>query len=284
MLKNVVVTGTSTGIGRAAALLLDERGYRVFATVRRPADAASLQAEGSDRLHPIVMDLTDEASVEEAMKEVAGVVGPTGLHGLVNNAGVGMGGPVEFLPLDDWRHQFEVNVFGQVAVTRHAMPMIRDARGRVVFVGSIGGRIATPINACYSASKFAINAVADSFRREVAEWGIKVVLVEPGGTVTAIRETSLSWLDDLEKRLPERSFELYGHWFDSARDGLADEKPGSANPPEAVAEVIHTALTAPKPRPRYPVGKDAKMAALIARFVPDRALEAAFRRMAPKRT
>src|SRR5436190_1791572 len=182
----VVVTGASTGIGRATALLLDRRGYRVFAGVRKDEDERSLAEEGSDRLTPIRIDVTEERSISAAMKQVEEAVGENGVAGLVNNAGVGGGGPMEFIPIDDFRHTMEVNVVGQVAVTQAFLPLIRKGRGTVVFIASIGGRVASPFMSDYSASKFGVEALGDTLRREVGRWGIDVVVVEPGSIATEI--------------------------------------------------------------------------------------------------
>jgi NAD(P)-dependent dehydrogenase (short-subunit alcohol dehydrogenase family) len=184
--STVVVTGTSTGIGRATALHLDRLGYRVFAGVRRAEDAVRLRSEGSERLAPVLLDVTDIGSIEAAAKTVSAEVGERGLAGLVNNAGIVTGGPLEFVPLDELRRQLEVNTVGPVAVIQHFLPLVRRGRGRVVFVSSIGGRFSQPIVGPYCASKFALEALADALRMEVAPSGIHVSLVEPGAVKTMI--------------------------------------------------------------------------------------------------
>ena len=163
----VVVTGASTGIGRATALLLDKQGYRVFAGVRKQADAKSLAEEGSDKLTPITIDVTKQRSITSAKNKVQRAVGKDGLVGLVNNAGVGDGGPVETMDLDVLRNVLEVNLVGQVAVTQAFLPLIRKAPGTIVFIASIGGRIATPFMSPYNTSKFAVEALGESLRQEL---------------------------------------------------------------------------------------------------------------------
>ncbi|WP_456426505.1 SDR family oxidoreductase, partial [Rhodocaloribacter sp.] len=184
--NNVVITGASTGIGKACALDLDARGFAVFATVRRAEDAKALEAEASPRLRTLFLDVTDAASIAAAAETVAGSVGEAGLHGLVNNAGIAMAGPLEGMPLDAFRRQFEVNVTGQVAVTQAFLPLLRKARGRIVNMGSIGGISVLPFVGAYCASKFAFEALTDSLRMELAPWGIEVVIVEPGSVATPI--------------------------------------------------------------------------------------------------
>ena len=182
----VVVTGASTGIGRATALYLDAKGYLVFPGVRKEADAEGLRQQGSDRLAPVMIDVTDEKSIASAREQVAEAVGERGLAGLVNNAGVGGGGPIEFIPLDELRSTLEVNLIGQVAVTQAFLPLIRRRKGTIVFIASIGGRVASPFMSPYNTSKFGIEALGESLRHELAPWGIDVAVVEPGSIDTEI--------------------------------------------------------------------------------------------------
>ena len=158
---SIVITGASSGIGEACALYLDELGYRVFAGVRKPAAGEALKAKASKRLAPVILDVTDVASIDRAVETVKAAVGAAGLAGLVNNAGIGVGGPLEVVPLADLRKQFEVNVIGQVAVTQALLPLLRQGRGRIVNMGSIAGRATMPFMGPYSASKFALEALTD---------------------------------------------------------------------------------------------------------------------------
>jgi NAD(P)-dependent dehydrogenase (short-subunit alcohol dehydrogenase family) len=269
----VVVTGASTGIGRATALLLDRYGYRVFAGVRKEADAERLAADGSDRLTPITIDVTDEQSIASAKEGVSEAVGDDGLAGLVNNAGVGDGGPVEFVPIEDFRNALEVNVVGQVAVTQAFLALIRKAKGTVVFMASIGGRISSPFMSPYSASKFGLEAVGDSLRREVRPWGIDVVVVEPGSIATEIWRKGTETMNDQLARMPEDASRLYGPQLARFGKAFLEGTGGRGIPPEKVGEVVHKAISSDRPKTRYLVGTDAKVAARLNGALPDRAFD-----------
>lgn len=268
----VVVTGSSTGIGRATALELDRIGYRVFAGVRKDSDADSIRGDGSDRLEPLTIDVTDQGSIEAAQGTVAEKIGDGGLACLVNNAGVAVPGPVELLALDDLRRQLEVNLVGQVAVTQAFLPALRQARGRLVFVSSVGGRISLPFNAAYHMSKWGVEALGDALRLELAPWDIDVVLIEPGSIATPIWEKGAAEGDALEESADERARELYAARLEKFRDA-AMETGAEGIPPERVADVIADALTAERPKTRYLVGSDAKRNALVHKLVPDRVFD-----------
>ena len=281
---NVLVTGATTGIGEATALHLDELGFRVFAGVRQPMAGASLRSRSSERLTPVLLDVTDPAGIEAAAKTVATEVGDAGLTGLVNNAGVSVTGPLEFVDLDELRNQLEVNVVGQIAVLQAFMPAIRQGRGRVVNVGSMGGYNAAPFVGPYSASKFALEALTDSLRRELRAWGIEVSIIEPGSIETAIWGKGWSYADDHKAKASERELELYGDAFDTMTDYMKNVSE-RAIPARKVAEAVHHALTASRPKTRYRVGVDARVARWITRLLPDRAQDALLARMIglPKR-
>jgi NAD(P)-dependent dehydrogenase (short-subunit alcohol dehydrogenase family) len=274
----VVVTGASTGIGRATALLLDQKGYRVFAGVRKDEDAKSLKAEGSERLKPIKIDVTKERSIAAAKRNVGKAVGDEGLVGLVNNAGVGGGGPMEFVPIDDFRDTVEVNLVGQVAVTQAFLPLIREGRGTVVFLASIGGRIASPFMASYSASKFALEGIGDTLRREVSPWGIDVVVVEPGSIATEIWRKGSDQVEEQMERMPSDAERLYGDQMRSWAQAFLVETGGRGIPPKKVAQVIHRAIRSDKPKARYLVGTDAKVGAKLHAAVPTRTFDRMLRR------
>jgi NAD(P)-dependent dehydrogenase (short-subunit alcohol dehydrogenase family) len=265
----VVVTGASTGIGRATALLLDQKGYRVFAGVRKQADAKSLAEEGSDRLTPITIDVTKERSIKSAKDKVQRAVGKDGLVGLVNNAGVGDGGPVETMDLDVLRNVLEVNLVGQVAVTQAFLPQIRKVPGTVVFIASIGGRIASPFMSPYNTSKFAIEALGESLRQEVAPWGIDVVVVEPGSIDTPIWEKGAQTIDEQMAKLSSAAKRLYSKQL-RRMDEVLTETASRGISPDKVAKVIHTAISSDKPKHRYLVGRDAKIAARLKGTLSDR--------------
>jgi NAD(P)-dependent dehydrogenase (short-subunit alcohol dehydrogenase family) len=269
----VVVTGASSGIGEACARGLAQRGFRVLAGVRGDADAERVAAL-HDRVEPARVDVTDQATVD-ALKERVGD-GP--LAGLVNNAGISVSGPLEFVPLDEWRRQLEVNVIGQVAVTQALLPALRRGRGRIVNIGSVGGRVAVPLLSPYAASKFALEGITDSLRRELAPLGVHVSIVEPGAIATRIWEKGVAAADELMAGAPPEAEEVYGPTIAAIR-AEAGKAAADAVPPEEVAKVVEHALTAPKPRTRYPVGRDAKQRIRASALLPDRAFDALVARM-----
>lgn len=276
-MAEILVTGASTGIGEACALRLDRGGHRVFAGVRRQVDADRLKAQGSSRLTPVFLDVTDAVQVEAVAKEIAAEAGS--LAGLVNNAGIGKGGPIEFLSLDDWRHQFEVNVIAQVGVTQAMLPLIRKGNGRIVFIGSIGGKSSTQLLAPYSASKFAIEAIGESLRHELRPWHISVSVIEPGAIKTAIWDKASEEADRLERELPDEARDRYANHIAALRRAM-EMQTRRGIPPDSVARAVEHALFSDRPRTRYPVGPDAKVQTALVRFLPDRVREAIIRRFA----
>ena len=274
----VLVTGTSTGIGEATVRRLDRDGHTVFAGVRREEDGRRLQEGASSRLTPVLLEVTDEAAIAAAAKTIGDQVGAAGLDGLVNNAGVVRGGPLEYLPMEEWRTQLEVNVIGQVAVTRAFIPLLRQARGRVVFIGSIGGRLGTPLMGPYNASKFAIAGIAESLRRELHPAGIRVLLVEPGGVKTPIWDKGRAYADELQAQLPEEAMERYRPVMDAVMKGAEFQSRHGVSP-DKVAEVIEHALTSSRPRARYLVGRDALAVGVATRLLPDSVKDVLIRRL-----
>ena len=267
--KAVVITGASTGIGNACALHLDKKGFQVFAGVRKQADAVALQEQASERLTQVYLDVTKSASIASAAEVVATAVGDAGLAGLINNAGIAVGGPLEFLPTDALRRQLEINVVGQIAVTQAFLPLLRMGRGRIVNMGSISGRVAMPLMGPYSASKFALGALTDSLRVELYPWGIEVSIVEPGAIDTPIWEKSLSAANKMAEAWPQQAYTLYGQAMNAARQTTVDAS-RSAAPVDKVVEAVTHALTAKHPKTRYLVGRRTWVAALIAKFLSDR--------------
>lgn len=265
----VVVTGASTGIGRASALFLDRKGYRVFAGVRKDEDAKSLSEQGSERLEAIKIDVSKERSISSAKRTVEDAIGSGGLVGLVNNAGVGGGGPIEFMDLDELRNVLEVNLVGQVAVTQAFLPLLRRGKGTIVFLASIGGRIASPMLSPYNISKFGVEALGESLRHEVAPWGIDVAVVEPGSIDTAIWTKAAEQVDERTGQLSEDAVRLYGKQLSRFGEVL-QETASRGISPDKVAETIHHAISSDKPRHRYLVGTDAKVAARLKGTLPDR--------------
>ena len=268
----VLITGASTGIGRVTALLLAREGFRVFAGVRREADGERLRAAASGGLTPVMLDVTDASSIDAAARGVEGAAGPGGLAGLVNNAGIVISGPLEVLPLDELRRQFEVNVFGLVATTQAFLPMIRRGGGRVVNVGSISGRVAFPFLGPYCATKFALEALSDALRMELRPWGIHVVGVLPGSVVTPIWEKSRALAEESLERLPAEKKEPYRERMNRFRDASVESGRDGISA-DSVACVILRALTEKRPRTRYLVGRNARVGALLAHLLPDRAMD-----------
>jgi len=267
--KNLVITGASTGIGQACALHLDSLGWRVFAGVRKQADADLLQEKASGQLTPIFIDVTKPDTITTAAELVTEAVNDEGLTGLVNNAGIAVGGPLEFLPVENLRQQLEINVIGQVAVTQAFLPLLRKARGRVVNMSSISGRIAMPFFGPYSASKFALEALSDSLRRELYPWGIDVISIQPGAIDTPIWDKGLSAGEKVAASLPEEGKQLYGPLLDNLRETVLDTA-NKGIPPQEVANAVTHALSARRPKTRYVIGKDANLAAFVVKLLPDR--------------
>jgi NAD(P)-dependent dehydrogenase (short-subunit alcohol dehydrogenase family) len=265
----ILITGASTGIGEACARWLDRRGHVVFAGVRRDADGERLRHGSSDSLRPIVIDVADAGSIARARDEVERAVGETGLGGLVNNAGIAVAGPLEFVPIETLRRQLEVNVVGQVAVTQAFLPLLRRARGRIVLMGSIGGRMSTPFLGPYCASKFALEALADALRVELQPWGLHVSIIEPGSIATPIWTKSDEGTERMLKNVREDVERLYGRAVAALRHAAAETGRRGIHP-DAVAEVVERALTAARPRTRYLVGRDARFRGVLGLFVPDR--------------
>lgn len=267
--KAVVITGASTGIGRACALYLDRLGFRVFAGVRKKPDGEALQESSSDRLRPIYLDVTDSETIRAATEIVRGDCGSKGLSGLVNNAGVAIAGPLEFIPLDSLRSQLEINVVGQIAVTQALLPLLRSGKGRIVNMSSVSGRVAAPFLGPYSASKFALEALSDSMRLELRPWDIYVSVVEPGPIATPIWKKSRTETSNMLAELPAQMQQLYGESIKATEvwgRGITSDMPS----PEMVTRAVAHALTANHPRTRYRIGKASIVADLVARFAPDR--------------
>lgn len=265
----VVVTGASTGIGAACALDCVGRGMTVFAGVRDPRAGEALAAKGGPSLIPLTLDVTDERSIKQSAEVVQGVVGEGGLGGLVNNAGIVIGSPLEVIPLSQLRKQLEVNVIGQIAVTQAYLPLLRRGRGRIVNMGSIAGRGTIPLLGPYSASKFALEALTDALRMELQPWGIQVSIIEPGAIATPIWEKSAKEAEGLEALASEEAKALYGEAVARIREAIA-QAAQRAIPPEAVVRAVHHALTSSRPHTRYLVGRDAKLRAWMVKWLPDR--------------
>lgn len=264
-MKTALVTGSSSGIGRATVRRLDQAGWKIFAGVRKEEDAAKLREESSPRLEPLILDITDPEAIAAAAERIGAE--PGGLDGLVDNAGNAVAGPLEVLPIEDFRRQVELNLIAQVAVTQAMMGPLRTARGRIVMVSSMGGRVALPLTGAYHAAKFGLEAVGDSLRQELAPWGIKVVLIEPGSIDTPIWKSGQDEAEDLLERAPKGMRELYGATIDRYRKVVQDTAERGI-PAEKVAAKIQHALEARRPRSRYLIGIDAQVMARLKPLVP----------------
>jgi NAD(P)-dependent dehydrogenase (short-subunit alcohol dehydrogenase family) len=264
---DVLITGAGKGIGRACALRLARAGHRVFAGVRDPAAGEQLQREAAS-ITPLPLEVTDAQQIAEAADVIKRETGASGLYGLVNNAGIAVAGPLEFLPVEELRRQLEINVVAQIAVTQALLPHLRRAHGRIVNIGSIAGKSAMPMIGPYAASKFALEALTDSLRVELMSWGIRVSIVEPGVIATPIWETSAATADRIMERMPPEAFEFYGRIIKGMKARVA-EATTRGLPPERVAAAVEHALFAARPKTRYLIGRDAKIRLMLQRL-PDR--------------
>ena len=268
--RTVVVTGASTGIGAACAHYLGEKGFGVFATVRKQSDADKIAALGRPRLTPLFLDVTDGASIAQAAQTVEAALDGAGLAGLVNNAGVSVDVPLECVDIGALRHQLEVNAIAPVVVTQAFLPMLRRAHGRVVNVSSVNGRVATPVSGPYCMSKFALEAFTDCLRQELADWGMHVVAVEPGAIDTVMWDKGRE--DDWSAEASKQNLDLYGEAYRAFRR-FSEKNAASAISCDAVSQAIFKALTAKTPRTRYLVGTDARAYVLLAQICPTRVVD-----------
>jgi NAD(P)-dependent dehydrogenase (short-subunit alcohol dehydrogenase family) len=265
----IVVTGASTGMGAATARELTRRGFHVLAGVRREIDADALRGEG---IEPHILDITVESDVAAIADRVA--ADPLGrpLRALINNAGIAVNAPVEALPIAEWRRQFEVNLFGHVAMIQALMPSLLRSSGTVVNISSVGGKVALPTYPAYAGTKFALEALSDSMRREVNDLGVKVVVVEPGAVKTEMAQRGVATADRLKAGMTADQLERYGGLID-AMSSLARSYDTDGVPAERAAKVIANAATAPRPRTRYTIGRDAAILLRLSRVVSDRFLD-----------
>jgi NAD(P)-dependent dehydrogenase (short-subunit alcohol dehydrogenase family) len=268
----IVVTGASTGIGAAAVKELAHRGFHVLAGVRREVDAEALRGLGLQRIEPCILDITVESDITAIADRVARDPQRRPLRALVNNAGIAINAPVETLPIAQWRQQFDVNLFGHIAMTQALLPALLNSSGTVVNVSSVGGKVALPTYGAYAGSKFALEAVSDALRREVSTAGIKVVVIEPGAVKTEIAERGIATSEALRATMTAAQLARYGEVMDAvtAQARSFNETGVSA---EAAAMVIAKAATAARPHTRYTIGRDAAILLRISGFVSDRVLD-----------
>lgn len=268
--KSVVITGASSGIGRASVALMSQAGWQVFATVRKAADQQKLQKAN---VVPIVMDVEDESSIKAAEAEISTRLDGRGLDGLVNCAGIGVVRPVEYASLSDIRQIYEINVFGQILVSQALLPLLRESRGRIVNITSVGVNIAIPFGGLLNSSKSAFAMMSDSMRLELRPFGVRVIAVEPGAISTPAVEKTLGDIENVIENLPPEARAQYGEMLRTfGRKAYTREKNGSS--PRVVAEAVVHALSSNRPRIRYRVGKHAKLLATLPKLLPESVLDA----------
>lgn len=265
----IVVTGASTGIGAACARELAHKGFHVLAGVRREVDADALRADG---IEPCILDITVESDVAAIADRVARDPLHRPLRALVNNAGIAVNAPVETLPVAEWRRQFEVNLFGHIAITQALFPALLSSAGTVVNISSVGGKVVLPTYGAYAGSKFALEAASDALRREVAELGIKVVVIEPGAVKTEMAERGIATAEGLQVNMTAAQLARYGD-LTAAVAAQARSFNDIGVSAEHAAQVIAKAATASRPRTRYTIGRDAAILVRISRVVSDRVLD-----------
>ncbi len=267
-MKSILITGASSGIGKATALHLDTLGYRVFAGVRREEDGTALRQEASERLSPVILDVADDASIAAAVQHIASETGGT-LDGLINNAGIGRSGVLEAIPIEEIRTLFDVNVIGVFAVTKAFIPMLLKAKGRIINIGSSSGFMAFPGASAYAASKFAVHALSDSLRLELKLQGVHVILVAPGAIESRIWEKGTEFKKRMRENIDPDVAERYRVFREYGDRMISDLK---KIPAQEAADVVETAFTAENPKPVYLVGSDARRARKVGRF-PKRLLD-----------
>jgi NAD(P)-dependent dehydrogenase (short-subunit alcohol dehydrogenase family) len=266
--SGVVVTGAPGSIGSACALRLDQLGFRVFGTLLPGEDGEPLRRKASERLVLIELDITNASSIASAAEAVTKSVGEMGLAGLVNNAGISLGGLVEFVSPAILRKQFEVNVIGQIAVTQAFLPLLRRGQGRIVMMGSMSSRMTSPFASPYAASKAAVQALAAALRVELSPWGLPVSMILPGAIATPIWVRPKSEADEEISSLPQEAQEIYGPAIAVTRK-FFQEMTRSGSPPEVVAAAVEHALTSRKAKTCYPVGRYVRLVAFL-NHLPDR--------------
>jgi NAD(P)-dependent dehydrogenase (short-subunit alcohol dehydrogenase family) len=277
--KSVVITGTSTGIGRACARTLDRNGFRVFAGVRQSADGDALRKVASESLTPLHIDVTDSASIEAMAEHVAAEAGEAGLAGLVNNAGTTLPCPIEYLSLDDFRRQLEVNLVGPLAVTQALLPLLHKSKGRVVNVTSGAGKAGVPLMAGYVSAKHGLEGLSDVMRLEFRQLGVHVAVIEPGFVSTAMRGKLELDTDATVRALPDEGRRRYGRQLNAVSASISKHAAEGSDPFVVAADVLH-ALTSAKPRTRYPSGAGAKRMLVMRRILPDRRFDQVMMRAA----
>lgn len=273
--RNILITGASTGIGRAVAVDLAARGYRVFGSVRKPADAEALCAatpEGAVPIEALLFDVTDSEAIQAGAARLEELLAGEGLHALVNNAGVAIAAPLEYIPIEDFQLQMDINVTGVLRCTQAFLPALRRARGRIINISSVAGRLAFPLAAPYHASKHALEGFSDVLRLEMQRHGIEVVVIQPGAIKTEIWDTAAHKSAQIRKNLSPEALEDYGRLIDQVGKAAANAG-ATGDEVEVCADVVRKAIEAKRPRTRYIVGRDAKIGMFLRRIFSDRLMD-----------
>lgn len=260
--KSVLISGSSTGIGKACALYLDRLGYKVYAGVRRESDAKTLLSESSQNLKPVILDVTDSKTIDDALRTIEANA-ESEFFGLVNNAGIGISGVLEATPISDVRNLMEVNVIGLLAITKAFIPLLKKVKGRIINIGSTSGYLAFPGTSAYSGSKFAVKAITDSLRRELSIFDISVCLVSPGAVESEIWEKSKSYKEKIKSSVSQDLLDEYSVFIKHGEKLVENIKP---IPAIEVAKSVYDAINSKKPKIYYNVGKDCKMAAGVSKL------------------
>lgn len=274
--RTVLVTGASTGIGRAVCLDLAARGWRVFGSVRREQDAEAFAAAtpaDSLPMTPLLFDVTDRAAIDQAMEELQERLQGERLYGLVNNAGVAIGGPLAYLPMEDFERQIAINLTGVLHCTQAFLPLMRGGPSRLIQVSSIAGKVGFPLLGPYHASKHGLEGLSDCLRMELKHLGVDVVLIEPGPVQSQVWQTAKAHAQETEKRIPPQAFADYQRMMTQVAKAAAKSEQNGV-PALECAKVIRRALESPRPRTRYVVGRPGKVLLLLRRwFLSDRMMD-----------
>lgn len=265
----VIITGASSGIGAATARELARRRFHVLAGVRRDQDADAIRGPG---IEPLIIDITNPDHIRALANRVHGDPQGRVVRALVNNAGIGVNAPVEVFAIDEWRRLFEVNFFGHIAVTQTLLPALIRSEGRVINISSVGGKIAMATYGPYAGTKFALEAVSDSLRREIAPFGVQVVVIEPGAVRTKIAGRAIATANEVASNMTPEQSQRYGGLV-QASTAQAASFTDSGLSADAAAKVLAKAVTARKPRTRYTIGRTTAVMTLLARILPDRTLD-----------
>lgn len=265
----IVVTGTSTGIGNATAKALASRGFYVLAGVRREIDADAIRGKN---IEPVMLDITNEAHIANLVRRIKEDPEKRPLRALVNNAAIEINAPLEVLRLSEWRRQFEVNVFGQVAMIQAVLPALLDSRGTIVNISSIGGKAAMAGYGPYASTKFALEGLSDALRRELEPFGIKVIVIEPGGVVSPMSAQVRIKAEKITKQMTPEHRSRYGGLM-HAMVSLAESYIKDAVPAEKAGQIIAETLITKRPRTRYTIGRDAAIVRFLNWALPDRVLD-----------